>query len=364
MTKLRLTSVAGFAVHYLRFINADGELTQTLPSTIDHDQLIMLYEKMLLTRMFDQKAINLQRTGQLGTYPPSLGQEAIGAGIGFAIKNDDILCPYYRDHATFFMRGINMRDVLSYWGGDERGSAFENGSVGQKDFPICVPIAGQALHAAGSAFAIKYRGEAKAVVTTIGEGGTSKGDYYEAMNLAGEWNLPIVFVVNNNQWAISTRRDDQTACKTIAQKAFAAGFEGIQVDGNDVAAMSYVMNEALEKARSGKGPTLVEAISFRLCDHTTADDATRYIPDQEMKDAWNDEPIKRLRKYLESQKLWSEKKEEQLQEKLTQDLNKIVKDFLERPKPKATDMFDYLYETLPADLNSQRAEVERLYNGK
>ena len=232
MTKLQLTSVAGFAVHYLRFISPEGELTQALPKILDQQSLLMLYEKMVLTRLFDQKAINLQRTGQLGTYPPSFGQEAIGAGVGFAIQDDDILCPYYRDHATFFMRGINMRDVLSYWGGDERGSALENTQAGRNDFPICVPIAGQALHAVGSAFAIKYRGEAKAVVTLIGEGGTSKGDYYEAMNLAGEWNLPVVFVVNNNQWAISTRRSDQTACKTIAQKAIAAGFEGIQVDGN------------------------------------------------------------------------------------------------------------------------------------
>lgn len=365
MTKVQLSPVMGFAIYHLQFLDNSGKLTQPLPETISHEDLVMLYEKLVLTRLFDNKAIKLQRTGQLGTYPPSLGQEAIGAGIGYSMAKDDVLFPYYREHATFLMRGLDMSGVLAYWGGDERGSANVNANdAGQEDFPICVPIAGQMLHAVGAAYAIKYRNETRAVVAVCGEGGTSKGDFYEALNLAGAWNLPVVFVVNNNQWAISTPREQQTGCKTIAQKAAAGGFEGIQVDGNDIIAMSYAMMTALDKARSGKGPSLIEALTFRLCDHTTADDATRYIPEEATQAAWEYEPIKRLRAYLESKKLWSEDKEIALQEKLGCELDAIVQTFLNSEKAPATDMFDYLYETLPEGMKPQRDEVEALYHGK
>jgi 2-oxoisovalerate dehydrogenase E1 component alpha subunit len=357
MPKIQMTSAASFAIYHLQFLDAHGEKTQDFPEHITNDVLVTLYEKMLLTRMFDTKAINLQRTGQLGTYPSCYGQEVIGAGIGYASTSDDVLVPYYREQAALMMRGIDLADVLSYWGGDERGSLYQ-GSPNQQDFPICVPIATQLLHATGIAYAIKYRKEKRAVVTTIGEGGSSKGDFYEAINLAGALNLPVVFVINNNQWAISTPREEQTNCKTFAQKAIAAGIEGVQTDGNDVVAMSHVMHCALSKARSGKGPTLVEAISYRLCDHTTADDATRYIPQDQFDHAKKFEPLLRLKKYLTAQKCWSEKQDKALTEKLHGDVENIVKRFLEKPKPQARDMFDHLYETLPEALAWQRDEVE------
>jgi 2-oxoisovalerate dehydrogenase E1 component alpha subunit len=361
MSHVQLTPIANFAIHYLQFLNENGELTQASP--IDDATLLMLYEKMWMTRLFDTKAVNLQRTGQLGTYPQSQGQEAIGVGLGYAMEQSDVFCPYYRDHGTFLMRGIDMADIYAYWGGDERGSLYA-GSDAQEDFPICVPIASQALHAAGVAYAMKYRQEKRVAVTTCGEGGTSKGDFYEAINLAAAWKLPVVFMVNNNQWAISTPRTEQTACQTIAQKAIAAGCDGIQIDGNDIIAVSHAVKEALEKARRGEGPTVIEAMTFRLCDHTTADDAKRYMPEHEFKAASQYEPLKRLKHYLEQKKLWSEEKEQALKEKLGAEIETIVARFLSRPKAKATDMFDNMYATLPPGLQAQRAEVEALQYDK
>lgn len=354
MSQLRLTAVASFSVYYLQFLDEHGVLKQASPFA--HQTLLMLYKKMWLTRFFDQKAVNLQRTGQLGTYPQSQGQEAVGVGVGFAMQEHDVFCPYYRDHGTFLMRNMDMADIYAYWAGDERGSLHTH-STTPEDFPICVPIAGQALHATGVAYAMKYRQEPRAVVTTCGEGGTSKGDYYEAMNLAAAWKLPVVFVVNNNQWAISTPREAQTSCKTIAQKAIAAGCDGMQVDGNDIIAVAHAVTEALAKARRGEGPTLIEALTFRLCDHTTADDAKRYIPEEAIQKAAKYEPLKRLRLYLERQGLWSDEQEQYLHTTLHEEIETIVARFLNRTKAPITDMFDYMYADLPPVLQSQRAEA-------
>jgi len=312
---------------------------------------------MSLIRSFDNKTINLQRTGKMGTFAASRGQEATSIGMGHALQKNDIFCPYYRDQGTFYMRGGKLSEILTYWGGDERGSEYTHPDLAD-DFPICVPIAGQLLHAAGVAYAIKYRKEKRGVLTICGDGGTSKGDFYEAINLAGAWNLPIVFVVNNNQWAISVPRNKQSSCETLAQKAIAGGFEGIQVDGNDVIAVRYAVADALDKARQGGGPSLIEALTFRLCDHTTADDASRYTPAEEIKNAWKDEPIARLGYYLENEELWSREKESVLQKELTAEVDEIVKEYLNTTPAKPTDMFDYLYKELPESLHAQRDEVE------
>ena len=296
-----MTTVAQFEVSYTQFLNEQGELVDTLPPIAnDHSALKKLYEVMVLTRTFDKKAITLQRTGKMGTYAPINGQEAISTAIGHAMKPEDVFVPYYRDYAAQLQRGVKMSEILSFWGGDERGSKF---ACNSKDLPICVPIASQCLHATGVAFAFKYRQQASVAVVCIGEGGTSEGDFYEAINVAGTWNLPVVFVVNNNQWAISVPRDKQTATQTIAQKAIAAGFTGQQVDGNDILATRQIIGDAIEKARRGEGPTLIEALSYRLCDHTTADDATRYQPSLEVEEARPKEPIARFKHFLMEQKI-------------------------------------------------------------
>ncbi|WP_133127248.1 pyruvate dehydrogenase (acetyl-transferring) E1 component subunit alpha [Legionella nagasakiensis] len=356
------TIVARFEIPYNQILDCNGELCATLPSFAANEAtLIDLYRQMVRARLFDKKAIALQRTGKMGTYAPINGQEAISTAIGHAMHADDVLVPYYRDYAAQFQRGVKMSEILAYWGGDERGSQF---CCGSEDLPICVPIASQCLHAAGVAFAFKYRAEKRVAVACIGEGGTSEGDFYEAMNVAGIWKLPLVFVVNNNCWAISVPLNKQTASQTIAQKAIAAGFNGLQVDGNDILATREAVGEAIEKARRGEGPTLIETLTYRLCDHTTADDATRYQPREEVEHALLNEPIKRFRVYLEKQGLWNEKQEVALIESCADEVQKAVDDYLNKKPQPISSAFDYHFETLPDYLVEQRAiAMEEAANG-
>jgi len=347
------TVVARFEIPYVQILNDNGELCGDLPSFANEKSVLFeLYRTMVKARTFDKKAIALQRTGKMGTYAPINGQEAISTAIGHAMKAEDVFVPYYRDYAAQFQRGVKMSEILAYWGGDERGSQF---SCASEDLPICVPIASQCLHAAGVAFAFKYRQEPRVAVVCIGDGGTSEGDFYEAMNVAGVWNLPIVFVVNNNQWAISVNISKQTATKTIAQKAIAAGFDGIQVDGNDLLATREVIGNAIEKARRREGPTLVEAMTYRLCDHTTADDATRYQPKEDVENASFKEPIKRFKHFLEAHYGWSAAQEKSLMEACSVDVQKAVDEYLNRPGQQISSVFDYHFANLPNYLIEQRA---------
>jgi pyruvate dehydrogenase E1 component alpha subunit len=350
------TPVADFSIDYLQFIDEVSQPTQALPAFADQETILDLYRRMALVRKFDIKAVNLQRTGKLGTFPAATGQEAVGVGIGCAMRDSDVFVPYYRDQAVALQRGIKMEDVYAVWGGYESGNSSPT-MVNKHDFPICVPIATQYLHAAGIAYAIKLKGEKNAVVTTGGEGSTSQGDFYEAINVAGAQDLPMVFVINNNQWAISVPRAEQTHCQTIAQKGIAAGIACLQVDGNDVLAVHYAVEQALERARSGGGATLIEAVTYRLCDHTTADDFSRYADDQ-LKPAWKREPITRLALYMKEQGYWSQEQETQLQEALTRDVEEAVATYDNLPAPAATDMFDHLYAELPAAYEQQYQELK------
>lgn len=352
--------VADFEVSYHQYLNENSELVHPLPSYMTPDMLRFLYKEMVLVRTFDTKAINLQRTGKMGTYPSILGQEAVSVAIGHAMLKEDVIAPYYRDQGLQFQRGVSMVDIFRYWGGDERGSDFRHS---REDFPICVPIATQCLHATGIAKAFQYRKQPRVAVTTIGEGGTSKGDFYEALNLAGTWNLPLVFVVNNNQWAISVPRSSQTGSRTIAQKAIAGGFSGVQVDGNDVIAVRQVMGDALEKARHGHGPTLIEAITYRLGDHTTADDANRYRNKEEVQSAWEKEPIIRLRNYLIAHQFWDTEREEKLIADCQAEVAQAVEEYVQTPRQTINDVFDYTYDTITPALIEQKAYASR-FKGK
>jgi 2-oxoisovalerate dehydrogenase E1 component alpha subunit len=355
-----MTTIVNFKVEFLQYLDKEGNVLQSLPPFANDKKILLeLYRGMVRTRLFDAKAVALQRTGKMGTFPSSLGQEAVSVGTGHSMLPEDIFCPYYRDQGAMFLRGVQMQEILAYWGGDERGSDFAGP---KRDFPVAVPIASQCLHATGCAFALKYRQENAAVVTSIGDGGTSKGDFYEALNVAGAWNLPVVFIINNNQWAISVPLKAQTHTETLAQKAIAAGFEGIQVDGNDVIAVKDIVSKALVKAREGKGPTLIEAITYRLCDHTTADDAKRYVDSACLEAAWVGEPIKRLYNYLVAQNFWSQEQDEQLVQQLTEELNSAVEDYLNMPAQPATAIVDFHYEVWPESLQDQRDELERIEN--
>ena len=347
-----MSRVATFDIQYSQFLDENAKATQAFPEFArDTDTLVDLYKAMVLTRTFDYKAIALQRTGQLGTYPSSLGQEAISVAMGSAMQVEDVLFPYYREYGAQFLRGVSMSEILLYWGGDERGMDYKNQ---RQDFPICVPIASQGPHAVGAAYAMKLRKEKRVAVTICGDGATSKGDFYEAMNAAGAAKLPVVFVVNNNKWAISVRREYQTGCETIAQKAIAAGFSGEQVDGNDIIATRNTLDNALDKARNGGGPSLIEALSYRLCDHTTADDASRYRSEEEMQENWKKEPIERLKKYMSAEGFWDDEKENALNEECRSKVEEAVKAYLDTPALAPEQMFDYMFAEIPHDLAKQR----------
>lgn len=347
--------VASFRVSLTRFVDAAGTPLGELPAfAADDHTLVEMYRAMVLTRTFDAKAVALQRTGRLGTFASSLGQEGVSVAIGSAMHPTDVLVPSFREQGAMFIRGVTPTELLLYWGGDERGSDFAGP---REDFPVCVPIGTQAPHAAGVALAMQVRGEERAVVGVFGDGATSRGDVYEAMNFAGARGLPVVFVVNNNQWAISVPRSAQSKAETLAQKAIAAGIVGEQVDGNDVIAVRAVMDDALDRARTGAGPTLVEAVTYRLADHTTADDASRYRSDDEVSEHWHHEPVARLRNLLVARGAWGREQEEHLLDECGSIIDAAVEAYEATPPLPPEAMFDRLHADLPAALEPQLAEV-------
>lgn len=323
--------------------------------------LVRFYRAMTKSRVFDGKAIALQRTGKLGTFASSLGQEAVGVGVASAMESRDVLVPSYRDHAAQFLRGMTMVECLLYWGGDERGSDF---SASRSDFPNCVPVATQVAHAVGAAYAFKRKGENRVAVCFIGDGGTANGGFYEPLNMAGVWKTPVVIVINNNGWAISTPRTLESAAETLAQKGVAAGVEGLQVDGNDVLAVYDAARRAIEKARSGGGPTVIEALTYRLGDHTTADDATRYRDPEIVQREWGREPVARLRNLLVDMGLWTPEKETALLKECAEEVEKAVEKYLATPPQQIDAMFDHLHAVLPDALKSQREEARRYAGGQ
>ncbi len=306
---------------------------------------------MLFVRTFDDKSIRLQRTGKLGTYAASLGHEATHVGIGASMKKDDVFAPSYREYGAQFMRGVKPREVLMYWGGDERGNDFEGP---KNDYPWCVPISTQCLMAAGAALSFKLRKQNNLAVACCGDGGSSKADFYAAVNSGGAYKLPLVLCVINNGWAISVPRSSQTGAQTLAQKGIAGGLHCLQVDGNDLIAVLEAMRRATERARKGEGASVIEFMTYRLHDHTTADDARRYRGEDEVKAAWKIEPMIRLRKYLTDAKVWDEKKEKAWLEECGKQVDIEINAYLETPVQPIEAMFDYLYADMPADLMAQR----------
>jgi 2-oxoisovalerate dehydrogenase E1 component alpha subunit len=355
MTTEGLPVIARFTVRRRAYLAPDGSVRRELPGFAgDRDLIAALYHGMVQARAFDLKAVALQRTGRLGTYATSLGQEAVAVGVASAMRPDDVLLPSYRDNAALLWRGVTMQDILLFWGGDERGS---NWSGPAHDFPFCIPVGSQAPHAAGVAYALIYRKQASVAVCLLGDGATSKGDVAEAMNFAGVWKLPGVFVINNNQWAISVPLRRQTAAQTLAQKAIAAGFCGEQVDGNDIFAMRAAADAAIAAARAGEGPRLIEAVTYRLGDHTTADDASRYRLEEEVKERWKEEPIARLRSYLVSRMKWSKVDEEKITAECEQRVDAAIEGYLATAPRPPESMFDYLYARLPSVYADQRRET-------
>ncbi|HBK57058.1 MAG TPA: pyruvate dehydrogenase (acetyl-transferring) E1 component subunit alpha [Xanthomonadales bacterium] len=355
-----MSTVANFRIEYRHYLAEDGTAPEgSLPEFArDSDAvartLVPLFKEMLRLRAFDTKAVALQRTGKLGTYASCLGHEAAQVGIGAAMRTEDVFAPSYREYGAQILRGVKPREILMYWGGDERGNDFSGPA---HDYPWCVPIATQCLHAAGAALAFKLRGEPRVAVACVGDGGSSKTDTYAAINSAGAYDLPFVLCIINNQWAISVPRSAQTGAKTLAQKGLAGGLHCIQVDGNDLIAVLATLQEVIERARRGEGGSVVELITYRLSDHTTADDARRYRADDEVKAAWLREPFIRLRAFLTAHGVWNETLEAEWLEESRAWVDREVDAYLEtRSQPLAT-LFDLVYADQPDDLARQKADA-------
>lgn len=347
-----MTVAASFEIEYLQYLDPDGKPVAELPKAFkDPKVLVPLLKQMLFVRTFDSKSIALQRTGKLGTYAASLGHEAVHVGIGASMRPEDVFAPSYREYGAQFMRGVRPREVLMYWGGDERGNDFQGP---KNDYPWCVPISTQCLMAAGAALSFKLRRQDRVAVACCGDGGSSKTDFYAAVNSGGAYKLPLILCVINNGWAISVPRSSQTGAQTLAQKGLAGGLHCLQVDGNDLVAVLEAMRRAHDRARKGEGGSVIEFMTYRLHDHTTADDARRYRGEDEVKQAWTREPMIRLRKYLEKAKAWDKQQEEAWLEECGRKVDEEINAYLETKVQPVEAMFDYLYAELPAELVEQR----------
>ncbi|BCB95785.1 pyruvate dehydrogenase (acetyl-transferring) E1 component subunit alpha [Dissulfurispira thermophila] len=330
-------------VRYINILNENGDVDESLMPSLSQSEIKKIYELLILSRTFDRYALNLQREGRIGTYASILGQEASQIGSAFAIEKSDWVFPSFREMGVYITLGYPVYMLFQYWSGDERGMQTPEGL---NIFPLCVPVGTQVPHAVGAAMAAKYKGDKIAVICYFGDGGTSKGDFHEGFNMAGVFKLPVVFICQNNQWAISVPRSRQTASKTLAQKAFAYGFEGIQVDGNDVFAVYKVVREALDKAKDGGGPTFIECVTYRMGDHTTADDASRYRSKDEV-EAWRSkDPIARLKLFMEKNMLWTDEYQKEIEGKAKDMNDEAVKMAESVEKQHFEEMFKYTYERL------------------
>ena len=338
----------------LQYLDENGKFDPSREPEISKDDLLKIYRFMVLCREADQKMLNLQRQGRIGTFPPVTGQEATMCAMGMAMAPKDWFVGTYREMETRLIRGDTLDRVLTYYSGFEEGSTVP---ADNRILPVQIVLGSQTPHAVGIAFAMKYKGEKDAaVLTSFGDGASSEGDVYEAMNFAGVWKVPIVFVCINNGWAISTPRKIQTAAETFAQKAVAAGFEGIQIDGNDPLVVYQTVREALEKARSTGLPTLIEAVTYRLLMHTTADDPTKYRDEAEVKAWWERDPLPRMRKYLETKGFWNSQKQESLELEVRSEIDAAVKRLEAPTKRKPDTSFDHVLGTRHPSIEAQRAE--------
>jgi len=339
-----------FPTERLSILDSDGTLDAALDPKLPDADLRRLYRGMVLGRRLDERMLRLQRQGRIGTFAPIKGQEASQLGSAFTLAPADWMVPSFRETAAMIWRGWPIEKILALFAG-----RLEGGQPGpeQRDLPVTIPVATQLPHAVGIAYGIRYRGERAVVMAYFGDGATSEGDFHEAANFAGVWHVPVIFVCQNNQWAISVPLKKQTNSRTIAQKAAAYGFPGIQVDGNDVLAVYAASGEAVERARAGDGPTLIECVTYRLGVHTTADDPTKYRSDEEVK-AWErKDPLTRFRGYLEKKKLL----DASVEEEVDADIARAVERFEAMPPADPLEMFDHAFAELPPGLAAEREEL-------
>jgi pyruvate dehydrogenase E1 component alpha subunit len=339
-----------FQVEYLSILDSDGNLDTSLEPDIPAAELKRLYHGMLLGRRLDERMIRLQRQGRIGTFAPIKGQEASQAGAVSTLRPTDWMVPSFRETAAMLWRGWPIEKLLMLYAGYLEGG---QPAPDQNDLPVTIPVATQLPHAVGLAYAAQYRGDDAVVMAFCGDGATSEGDFHEALNFAGVWHVPVVFVVQNNQWAISVPLKKQTHSRTIAQKALAYGLPGLQVDGNDVLAVYAACREAVERARGGDGPTLIECVTYRLGVHTTADDPTKYRSTEEV-EAWErKDPLTRFGAYLQKKNLL----DDGLTEAIDAEIAAAVQRFEAMGPADPLTMFDHAYGERSPQLEAQRAAV-------
>jgi len=333
-----------------QILKPDGTLQPDQRPPISDQETFTLYQKMVFTRLADQRCLSLQRQGRFGTYAPIWGQEACQVGSASVLEKGDWVFPAFREIGATLIMGIPLKNFLLYWMGDEMGSSAPEG---MNVMPVSIPVGSQTLHAVGAAWGAKLKGDKAVAIVYFGDGATSEGDFHEAMNFAGVFKAPTIFFCQNNQYAISVPRSMQTASKTLAQKAIAYGFDGIQVDGNDLFGVMVATQEAVEKARSGEGPTFIEGVTFRFGPHTTADDPTKYRTEKEI-DPWKPlDPLGRLRLYLKGKGLWSEEVEQRITEEAQKEIDQAVKDAEAAPPPTVEDIFKYVFAEMTPPLKEQ-----------
>jgi pyruvate dehydrogenase E1 component alpha subunit len=339
-----------FQVEYLSILDSEGTLDSAREPALSADELRALHRAMLLGRRLDERMVRLQRQGRIGTFAPIKGQEAAQMGSVFALRRTDWMVPSFRETAAMIHRGWPIETLLQFFAGYLEGG---QPAPDQHDLPICIPVATQLPHAVGLAYAAQYRGDDAVVMAYFGDGATSEGDFHEALNFAGVWHVPVVFVCQNNQWAISVPLKKQTQSRTLAQKALAYGFPGIQVDGNDVLAVYAASREAVDRARDGGGPTLIECVTYRLAMHTTADDPTKYRSQEEVAEWERKDPLTRFTAYLSRKGLLVD----DLEAELDAEIAAAVQRFEATAAVDPLTMFDHVYGEPPPHLGRQREEL-------
>ncbi len=345
-------------INFLSILDENGDIDKKLDPKLDDKSLKDAFYYMLLARRFDERLLALQRQGRIGTFPQASGHEAISMGSIMAIQKADFHVPAYRELVGMLYRGMTLETMLLYWMGYEEGAQIPEGV---NDLPACVPVASQLLHATGIAMAMKLKKEKNVVLTYIGDGATSEGDFHEALNFASVFNAPVIFICLNNQYAISVPLAKQMKAKTVAQKAIAYDIPGIRVDGNDVLAVYKATTDAVARARNGDGPSLIECLTYRITPHTTADDPKKYRSVDESSKWLNKEPLIRLEKYLIDKKILTKTAKEEMEELIENQIKQAILRAPEIIKERDLDnperIFNYLYKEMPANLIEQKQEL-------
>jgi pyruvate dehydrogenase E1 component alpha subunit len=349
--------IGNYSLTHLQILDEEGHLDKALEPDLTDEELLKVYRYMVMARASDQRMLKLQRQGRIGTFAPCTGQEAAACGVALAMRDTDWLVPTYRERGARLMRGEPPTQEYLYYNGFEEGNALTEPASMRRTTPTAVILASQTLHAVGLAYAMKLKGEVDtAVVTFLGDGATSQGDFHEAMNFASVWQVPLVIVCQNNQWAISQPREKQTRSKTLAQKALAYEMPGIQVDGNDVLACYKATKDALDRARAGEGPTFIEALTYRLMMHTTADDPKKYRNEEEEQIWWKRDPVVRFEKYLKDIKgILDDTLAEKIRTEVDEEIARHVAAFEAMTEFKPDAPFDHVFSTRHAVIEEQRA---------